>query len=164
MQNPLKPAVVVILAHGKLKQEDHEFKASVDCLVRHWLKKEWWWWKDAGLVVKSAACREDLGLAPRTHVMTCNSFISPVPGDLITLSDLWGYQEHTWYAYIHAGQTFRHIKWILKKGIKNLFGLAMVVHLFNPSPGEADAGEALSSRLARGVKWDFSLCKKMKNR
>lgn len=40
----------------------------------------------------------------------------------------------------------------LNKGIKNLFGLAMVVHLFNPSPGEADSGEALSSRLARGIK------------
>lgn len=70
------------------------------------------------MLVKSAALVEDLGLAPCTHVMTCNSFISPVPGDLITLSDLWGHQEHTWCAYIHAGKTFRHIKWILIKVLK----------------------------------------------
>ena len=53
--------------------------------------------------------------------------VTPVPGD----------QVHTWCTYINEDKTFTHIKIF---NVKNKYAPGMVVHTFNPSTWDAEAG------------------------
>ena len=65
----------------------------------------------------------------------------------MSFSDFLEHQAHTWYTHTHIHTFIPHVSkiFIYKKiNIKNLkIKLGMVVHVFNHSTGEAEAGRSM---------------------
>ena len=94
-------------------------------------------WGDGSVVVSNCCSYRGAEFGSQHSHDNLKPSITPVSRDPITSSGLQGHQENMQYTYIHAGEMLIYIK----INLKFYYGRqAVVVHTFNPSTWETEAG------------------------